>query len=74
MGTYYVEKFGHEPEYCEMANLDSPHRIEDIHREYVSAGAGAIKTNTFGANTLSLECEEGRISEIIHAAWAIAQR
>lgn len=74
MGTYYIEKYGHEPEYCEMANLEMPDRIEEIHREYISAGADALKTNTFGANTLSLKCEESKIFEIIRASWAIAQK
>lgn len=73
MGTYYVEKYGHDPEYCEMANLEMPGRVEKIHREYIAAGADAIKTNTFGANALSLECEKSKVLEIIRAGWTIAQ-
>lgn len=73
MGTYYLTKFDHEPEFCELANLKYPERIEEIHREYIAAGANAIKTNTFGANELSLDCSFDCISEIIDAAWNIAQ-
>ncbi len=73
MGTYYAEKHGHDPEYCEAANLKYPERVEKIHREYIEAGCDAIKTNTFGANTESLECDEETISQIIESGWRNAQ-
>ena len=31
-------------------NLPQPDLVEQIHREYVRAGADLIETNTFGAN------------------------
>ena len=31
-------------------NLDHPDLVRDIHRQYISAGAELIETNTFGAN------------------------
>lgn len=74
MGTYYAAKFGHDPELCEFANLSHPERIEEIHREYIAAGAMAVKTNTFGANELSLDCPFDAVGEIIDAAWNIAQK
>jgi len=74
MGTYYAEKYGHDPEYCEDSNRTYPDRVERIHREYIEAGCDAIKTNTFGANTESLECNEEMISEIIECGWKIAQK
>jgi methionine synthase / methylenetetrahydrofolate reductase(NADPH) len=73
MGTYYNEKHGHDPEYCEAANVRYPERIERIHSEYIEAGCDAIKTNTFGANTESLECGEELISQIIESGWKCAR-
>lgn len=73
MGTYYVKKYGHDPEYCEQANLLFPERILSIHREYIQAGASAIKTNTFSANELSLSSPSTCIDKIIETAWNIAQ-
>ena len=51
MGTYLADKyiqFGGES--CEKWNLRYPERIKQIHKEYIDAGAVAIKTNTFAAN------------------------
>ena len=72
MGTYYLEKFGRKPECCEFANLQYPDRIEGIHREYISAGCDAIITNTFGANTVGLDCGWDKVAEIIESGWNIA--
>jgi homocysteine S-methyltransferase len=35
-------------------NLTQPNLVEDVHREYVRAGADVIETNTFGANRIKL--------------------
>ena len=72
MGTYYAQKFGFDPECCERANLLYPARVAAVHREYIAAGARAIKTNTFGANTVGLECDGADVDEIIDAGWRIA--
>ena len=72
MGTYYTSLYGQEPEFCEAANLAFPGRIEAIHREYIASGAMAIKTNTFGANALSLEIGDDEVKAIITAGWNIA--
>ena len=45
MGTYYKAKPGTE---CEQGNLLDPAGVRKVHREYLTAGAEAIKTNTFG--------------------------
>ena len=74
MGTYYADKFGHDPECCEFANLTYPERILKIHKEYISSGCNAIKTNTFGANTAGLDCEEATVFQIIDSGWEIAQK
>lgn len=39
----------------EYANISKPELVEKIHRDYISAGAEIIETNTFGANRLKLE-------------------
>lgn len=74
MGTYYAEKYGSDPEYCETANIEKPERVLGIHREYIEAGCEAIKTNTFGANTKSLDCDRKAIFEIIDCGWKIAKQ
>ena len=45
MSTYYKAKPGTE---CEQGNLLDPAGVRKVHREYLAAGAEAIKTNTFG--------------------------
>jgi homocysteine S-methyltransferase len=74
MGTYYAEKYGPDPELCEIANLRYPKRVEHIHREYLAAGADVITTNTFGANTVGLECDWKTVAQIIEGGWKAAQR
>jgi len=45
-GTYYIAKTNdHQP--CERANLTDKDTVVCIHKEYISAGVDAIKTNTF---------------------------
>ncbi len=56
-------------------NLTSPQLIQDIHNDYVKAGADVIETNTFAANRIAL----GRfglgdkVQSIIEAATGIAR-
>ncbi|HEX3626328.1 MAG TPA: methionine synthase [Verrucomicrobiae bacterium] len=38
----------------DLLNLTQPQIIEDIHRQYLQAGADIIETNTFNAQTISL--------------------
>ena len=55
MGTYFSQK-NHSPgSGCELANLSQPELIGDIHREYLEAGAQAIKTNSFALNRPALQ-------------------
>jgi methionine synthase / methylenetetrahydrofolate reductase (NADH) len=55
--------------------LSEPQRIETIHKEYISAGAGLIETNTFGANAVRLARFgfEKRVREINRAAVEVAR-
>jgi homocysteine S-methyltransferase len=56
--------------------VSNPHRIAEIHDQYIAAGARLIKTNTFGANAVRLERFgfEGRVSEINKAAANLARK
>ncbi len=73
MGTYFASK-GYDSKNCETANLQMPDVIEAMHREYIEAGAQALKTNTFGANTATLGCGFEQVEQIIRAGVAIAKR
>src|SRR5438034_585852 len=55
-------------------NLAQPELIQSIHREYISAGAQIIETNTFGANRAKLENYnlKERVREINHRAARLA--
>lgn len=56
--------------------VTEPARIENIHRQYIGAGARVIKTNTFGANAVRLTRfgMEGRVAEINRAAAQLATK
>jgi len=70
MGTLLYAR-GVPYEQCfDALNLTQPELIQSIHREYISAGAQIIETNTFGANQAKLEAYNlgGRVREInLHA-------
>ena len=53
----------------ELWNLTHPEIISGLHREYLTAGANIIKTNTFGANALKFD----NLEEIISAGIRIAK-
>jgi methionine synthase I (cobalamin-dependent)/5,10-methylenetetrahydrofolate reductase len=69
-GTYYYQKRGKNP-FCEYANLNDQDTVLNIHREYIGAGVHAIKTNTFGANSL-LTGDRDTVASIIQNGFAIA--
>jgi homocysteine S-methyltransferase len=71
MGTYYSSKYNKNIA-CELANISDRSSILSIHREYIDAGADAIKTNTFGANRFSLSCDQSKVEQIIISGWEIA--
>ena len=54
MGTLlYQRGVGFEHAFDEL-NLSNPALVESVHRDYLSAGAELIETNTFGANAVRL--------------------
>lgn len=69
-GTYYNKISGKNVN-CELANINDKDTVYKIHREYIFAGANAIKTNTYGANSL-LSSDFKVISQIIKNGYEIA--
>jgi homocysteine S-methyltransferase len=57
-------------------NITRPALVGEIHRDYISAGAQIIKTNTFGANRYKLSRHglEDKVGEINRAAVDLARR
>ena len=56
-------------------NLTQPALVSEIHRDYISAGAQIIETNTFGANRFKLSAHglADKVVEINQAAVQLAQ-
>ena len=69
MGTYYKAAPGTE---CERANLTDPAGVQAVHREYLEAGADAIKTNTFGLPRMAAAHTPGWES-LAEAGWKLAE-
>jgi methionine synthase I (cobalamin-dependent)/5,10-methylenetetrahydrofolate reductase len=62
-------------EHCfDALNLTQPEMVQSVHREYISAGAQIIETNTFGANRAKLEGYNlgERVREINYRAAKLA--
>lgn len=72
-GTYYQKKFGDEYRVVEKSNTEAPDRVKEIHLEYIAAGAGLIRTNTFASNTTFFDSLQEVISNV-EAGYAIAQK
>ena len=61
----------------ELLQLTQPHVVEEIHAEYLEAGADVIETNTFSATTIGLQAPAGLPRDIaarLQAAVAKALR
>ena len=69
MGTYYKAAPGTE---CEQANLTDPAGVQKVHREYLAAGAEAIKTNTFGLPRMEAARLPGW-EALADAGWKLAE-
>ncbi len=68
MGTYYKAKPGTE---CEQGNLLDPAGVRNVHREYLAAGAEAIKTNTFGLPRMAA-ARQPDWQALARAGWKLA--
>ena len=74
MGTYYAQKTHTRGKGVELANIETPLVIAEIHTEYLRAGAQAIKTNTFAANRIVYQGDTELVERIVRAGWEIAAR
>ena len=75
MGTLlYARGITYEQCFDEL-NITQPELIQSIHREYISAGAQIIETNTFGANRVKLDGYQlgSRVREINTRAVHLAR-
>ncbi|MCI8869638.1 MAG: bifunctional homocysteine S-methyltransferase/methylenetetrahydrofolate reductase [Lawsonibacter sp.] len=73
MGTCFAARPGREGRSCELASLDSPQEILDIHRAYLQAGCRAVKTDTFGVSALLAQGEEDLARRIVEAGFRLAR-
>ncbi len=75
MGTLLYAR-GIPYEQCfDALNLSQPELISGIHREYISAGAEIVETNSFGANRVKLEAYNlaDKVRQINHRASRLVQ-
>lgn len=75
MGTRLYEKGIFINKSFDELNLSQPGIVQEVHAEYVRAGAGVIETNTFGANRLKLTPHGfgDKVKEINEAGVRIAR-
>jgi len=76
MGTALFRRGLETGDSPELWNVDHPDRVEDVHREFIAAGADLVLTNSFGGNAyrLKLHQAEGRVHELNVAAAQAARR
>ncbi|HEY7462324.1 MAG TPA: bifunctional homocysteine S-methyltransferase/methylenetetrahydrofolate reductase [Gemmatimonadota bacterium] len=75
MGTMLYQKGVFINQCFDELNLKEPELVEEVHREYVDAGADVLETNTFGANRIKLGLHglEARVREINRAGVRVAR-
>lgn len=71
MGTLYAKKTGQPAWAADLAVVEDPETIIAIHKEYVEAGAQALKTATF---SLSEKTQSHDIPKLVHAAVNCARQ
>lgn len=72
-GTYYASLYETE-ELPERANGWYPERVEEIHKEYIRAGAEVIRTNTFATNTVSFSDKWEEVEENLRRGFRLAKK
>ncbi len=76
-GTYFTSFVSEEVQeevLPEKANIEMPEIVQQIHKDYLDAGAVLIRTNTFASNKESLNCDDSYLVENIGAAWDNAMK
>ena len=74
MGTMLQAKGLKLGEYPELAALEHPDWLLDIHRAYVAAGSQILCANTFGANREKLRRTGRTVEEVIPPSIALARQ
>lgn len=75
MGSLLQEKGLKPGELPETWNILHPEIVEQIHVDYLNAGADVVTTNSFGANRFKYKKEENySVEEVVTAAVQIAKR
>ncbi len=74
MGTYYSSLENNKNAVSEYASLTAPDKILKIHRNYMEAGAGLIRTNTFAANRQVLNLTPEKQAQLITASYRLAKQ
>lgn len=73
-GTYFQQIAGEEAGLPELANLNHPELVQQVHREYIAAGAMLLRTNSFAANTISMRCDKVTVKQVVCASYENAQK
>lgn len=75
MGTLLYAKGVYVNRCYDEISLSNPALVQEVHREYVKAGAEIIQTNTFGANRPKLEMYgfQDRVQDINYKAAKLAR-
>lgn len=71
-GTYFASMTG-EGMLPEAANIQLPQVVKQIHKEYIAAGAVMLRTNTFAANSVTLQCTREELCQNVRAACRLAK-
>ena len=76
MGTVLYERGVFVNRCFDELNLSQPSMVEEVHQEYLRAGAEILETNTFGANRVKLAAHglEDQVAEINRAGVALARK
>ena len=72
-GTYCFHRGLDEKAVPEELNISGKDMVVDIHKAYIAAGARLIRTNTFAANTVSLNRDLTTVKSILRAAYNNAE-
>ncbi len=73
MGTYYSSLAGQAGAISELANWSEPDTIKQIHKDYIKAGAGLLRTNTFAGNRATLKITPGEQRRLFQSACSLAK-
>jgi 5-methyltetrahydrofolate--homocysteine methyltransferase len=57
-----------------LLNVKNPDSVLNVHKAYIGAGCNILKTNTFGANRLSLSGSGYSVNQVITAAVTLAKK